>query len=262
MSNYFMNLFGSTSSNSSTNFFSNINIGEYSSITSGAYGKLLRSYYSKVGTDQESSSAASQILNSNSSTFTNSTSTATTVTSNEAKAVKEETDALKESAQALTTTGDKSLFNKKEVTTTDETTGEKSTSMQYDKDKIVSAVKSFVADYNSTLDSVDDLSNSNVSRTASYMTKQTGIYEKSLEKVGITVGTDNTLSVDEDKLKSADMNMVKSLFNGSYSFASQTSQKASQLQQATATAANNSYLYNSTGSYNTTNYYSSFNSYF
>ncbi|WP_167958257.1 hypothetical protein [Anaerosporobacter faecicola] len=258
MSNYFMNLFGNTNSNSSMNFFNNI--GEYSSITNGAYGKLLRSYYSKVGANQESSSAASQILNSNSSTFTNSTSTA--VSSKEAKAVKEETDALKESAQALTTTGDKSLFIKKEVTTTDEKTGEKSTSMQYDKDKIVNAVKSFVTDYNSTLDSVDDLSNKNVSRTASYMTKQTEIYKKSLDKVGITIGTDNTLTVNEDKLKNADMNMVKNLFNGSYSFASQTSQKASQLQQATTIAANNSYLYNGTGSYTSTNFYSTFNRYF
>jgi hypothetical protein len=47
-----------------------------------------------------------------------------------------------------------------------------------------------------------------------------------LSKVGITVGSDNKLTVDEDKFKSADMTTVKSLFTGSGSFGKMTSTSA------------------------------------
>ncbi|WP_310603505.1 flagellar filament capping protein FliD [Anaerosporobacter sp.] len=256
MSGYYLNLFSNnTSSNSTSNstydFFNNI--GQHASIRNGSYGKLLRSYYkADSSSNSDSSSALNSILNSNSST----------VASTTAKEVKEATDNLKKSALALSTSGSKSLFEKKDVTVTDEKTGEKTTTKQYDTDAIVKAVKAFAKDYNDTLSSVSDVTNKNVSRSLSYMTKQTKIYENSLSKLGITVDSDNKLTIDEEKLKKADMNTVKSLFNGSYSFASQVSQKASQLQQTTATASNNSYLYNKSGSYNFNNYSSSYSSYF
>ena len=47
-----------------------------------------------------------------------------------------------------------------------------------------------------------------------------------LSKVGITVGSDNKLTVDEDKFKSADMTTVKSLFTGRGSFGKMTSTSA------------------------------------
>ena len=47
-----------------------------------------------------------------------------------------------------------------------------------------------------------------------------------LSKVGISVGSDNKLTVDEDKLKNADMTTVKSLFEGRGSFGRMTSVSA------------------------------------
>jgi hypothetical protein len=254
MSNFYLNMF----SRSNDNYFNNDifnNIGEYSSVSNGSYRKLLRSYYKKN---------ADNLNNSNSSTSTSQKTdlSKSQVTSTEAKEVKTNTDSLRKSALTLTKTGSKSLFNKKEVTVTDEKTGEKTTTKQYDKDAIVNAVKSFVKDYNETLNTVGSISNKKVARNLSYMEKQTSVYKSSLEKVGITIDADNKLSINEEKLKKADMIKVKSLFNGSYSFAAQTSKKANQLQQTTATAANNSYLYNRTGRFDNNNYYSSFNSYF
>lgn len=248
MSNFYLNMFSNSNNN---NFSNNIfnNIGEYSSVSNGSYRKLLRSYYEM---NDNSSSSLSNKTNLNISQ----------VTSTEAKEVKVNTDSLSKSALALTNTGSKSLFNKKEVTVTDEKTGEKITTEQYDKDEIVSAVKSFVKDYNNTLDAAGNILNRNVSRNVSYLEKQTNIYKNSLSKVGITVDANNRLSIDEENLKSADMLTVKSLFNGPYSFAAQTSRKANQIQQAAATAANNSYLYNNTGRFDSNNYYSSFNSFF
>lgn len=251
MSNFYLNMFSRSNSYNFTNDIFN-NIGEYSSVRNGSYRKLLRSYYYKMEDNSNSSSSVPQKQNSNISQ----------VTSTEAKEVKVNTDSLKKSASALTNTGEKSLFNKKEVTVIDEKTGEKTTTMQYDKDAIVSAVKSFVKDYNDTLDTAGNISDKNVSRKVGYMEKQTNVYKNSLSKVGITIDDNNKLSVDEKKLKDADMIKIKSLFNGSYSFASQTSQKANQIQQAAATAANNSYLYNSRGRFDNNNYYSSFNSFF
>lgn len=248
MSNFYLNMFSNGNNNNFTNNIIN-NIGEFSSVRNGSYGKLLRSYYEM---NENSSSSVTNKPNLNISQ----------VTSNEAKEVKVNTDSLRKSALALSNTGSKSLFNKKEVTVTDEKTGEKITTMQYDKDAIVSAVKSFVKDYNNTLDAAGNILNKNVSRNVSYMEKQTNIYKNSLSEVGITIDANNRLSIDEEKLKNADMTTVKSLFNGSYSFASQTSLKANQIQQAATTAANNSYLYNNTGRFDSNNYYSSFNSFF
>ena len=48
-----------------------------------------------------------------------------------------------------------------------------------------------------------------------------------LKKIGISVGSDNKLTVDEDKLKASDMAVVKSVFKDSGSFGQTISAKAS-----------------------------------
>ena len=44
---------------------------------------------------------------------------------------------------------------------------------------------------------------------AVFMVGQTAIYEKSLAQAGITVGKDHSLSLDTDKLKSANIDTLK-----------------------------------------------------
>ena len=92
------------------------------------------------------------------------------------------------------------------------------------------------------------------------MAKQTAVYTKSLADVGISVNYDNTLSVDKEMLEKADINDLKTLFNGVTSFAYRTSQKADSLGLAAKQSSGTS-LYGSNGSYNSYNYYSSIDSY-
>jgi flagellar capping protein FliD len=83
-----------------------------------------------------------------------------------------------------------------------------------------------------------------------------------LQKVGITVGADGKLSLDEDTFKKADMGTAKSLFNGTGSYGWQVSAQASWIDFAATNEANKANTYNAKGGYG--NNYSSgdiFNTY-
>ena len=60
------------------------------------------------------------------------------------------------------------------------------------------------------------------------------ISEGLLNKVGITIGENNTLSLDEEKFKAANMSDLKALFSGSGSLADRVSQKASTMYNQSA----------------------------
>ena len=81
----------------------------------------------------------------------------------------------------------------------------------------------------------------------------TSANENLLAKVGITVGEDNSLSVDEKKFKSADMTTVKSLFNGNQSYAYRVSAQASLIDFAAESESAKANTYTSAGSYGSTN---------
>lgn len=116
---------------------------------------------------------------------------------------------------------------------------------KFDTDKIADAVGSMVTDYNSTIKAFANSESIPALKTGVSMTETTLAFEKSLNKIGITVNKDNTLSLDKDKLKSSDMYLVKSLSSGSYSYAAKMAEKA----QTVNTAASASYAsaYNKQG---------------
>ena len=122
---------------------------------------------------------------------------------------------------------------------------EKDKDGNYDTDKIADAVSSMVSDYNSTIKAFANSESIPALKTGVSMTETTLAFEKSLNKIGITINKDNTLTLDKDKLKSSDMNLVKSLTSGSYSYASKMAEKA----QTVNTAASASYAstYNKQG---------------
>lgn len=248
MNNYFntgySNLF--SNNNSGLNNLSSL-YGEYASIKSGSYRKLLNSHYAKDSSSSPLSSLSDIGIKKADKTLTS---------------IKKDSDSLSSSANALVVKGSKSLFNKKEIETTDAVTGEKTKSLDYDMEAIVKSINSFVSDYNKVNESSTNTSNINILRNASYMSSQTNAYSKGLASVGITIGFDNKLKVDEDKLKSADISSVKNLFNGTNSFAYRSAQKASQIGQAATKAATSS-TYGSSGKYSSYNYNTSlFNNYF
>ncbi len=237
-----------TGSSSGSSLFSGISFTDYASIRSGSYRKLLNSYYGgSTSTNSTTSDAVSKIVG---------TKTGTNLTS-----VKSNSDELSDASKALYSSGSDSVFTMKEVSSKDATTGEVTNSRQYDRDAINKAVNTFVSEYNDVIEAVDNTESSRVLSTGINMAKQTSAYSKSLAEVGITINYDNTLSVDETKLASADISDLKALFNGVSSFAYQTSQKAGQLGLAAQQSSSASTLYNSSGSYNYYNYFSSINSY-
>lgn len=134
--------------------------------------------------------------------------------------------------------------------------------MDYTKenaDKVASAVKSFVKSYNSMISSTTDSESASISNTSKYLASNTKANASLLKQVGITVGSDNKLSIDSKALESAEMSDLKTLFKGNGSFAGRVSSYATSIYM-TAVASDSS-LYSSSGSIQPINNSSLFNSY-
>ena len=191
-----------------------INFNDYSAIKNGSYRKLVKSYYDL---DKQSSSIKTDTVKKN-EVYTADKSLSQ---------MKVEADELKKSTEALS---DSSLW--------------KQSNGSYDLEKITKAVKTFADDYNDVIDQSAKVSNKDISQYKSWMSSMTNTMSNSLSKVGITVGVDGKLSVDEEAVKKADVKNLKALFSGNNSYASQIEQKASSISSA---ALRNNSLYTSDG---------------
>ncbi len=230
----FQSLPGS-SGNANLNFLS-----DYISIKNGSYGKLMKAYYAKDDASDEVKSVAKE-KKSSISTAKDDTKTLASIQS--------AADGLKESADKLISKGTDSVFKKVDVETKDDF-GFYTTSKDYDKDEIYKSVSSFVDEYNSLLKEAGKSdTNSVINRTKS-LTGITKANEKLLAEVGITIGEDNKLSIDEKAFKEADMNTAKSLFNGNSSYAYRVSAQASLIDFAASTESSKANTYNVTGNFN------------
>lgn len=232
-------LFNSSAPNQGNNSYSWLS--EYANIKNGTYKKVLKAYYAKQSGSTDQASAGKMSKTSKASQD----KTATAMDKVQA-AGKE----LVSSADALVTMGTGNLFKQKEIITTNED-GTQTTEFGYDRDAIYKAVKKFTDSYNALLDasSAKDNQSMNILRQTKNLISQTGKYAKTLGNVGITIGTDNKLSIDEKAFKAADISTVKALFNGNASFASSVSGKASAIAISANSEANKESLYNNTGNY-------------
>lgn len=221
MKNDYSFLFSSLGGSSGSGGLGNLNfLSDYKSIKNGSYGKLLKAYYNKVGNNNAASTSKTETEDKSSKLSTSlAKDSAKTLTS-----INKDANSLKESADALLAKD--SLFAEKEVKTKNDD-GTTTTTKKYDMDAIYKAVSNFVSDYNSLIDTVKKSGSASVQSTASNMTNITSLYSKSLEKVGITVGSDKKLKLDEDAFKAADISKIKSTFNDPHSFANSISSQAS-----------------------------------
>lgn len=230
--------------------FSNISnlsglFGDYAGIKSGSYKKLLNAYYSKV----EGSKEATMEKFSNMTSKVENNASNVEADKDSLKAARSASDALGVSASSLVDKGYKSVFNKKEVETVDDKTGEKIKTYEYDKAKIKEAVSQFVSDYNNMLDKAAETDSTKVMDKTLSMISNTNVYKNSLEKIGITVGSDNKLTIDSEKFESANMTSVKSLFNDANSFGQRTMQKAMQISTEATREHFSASLYTGSGGY-------------
>lgn len=189
-------------------------LSDYASIKNGSYGKLMKAYCARKEAEKKASVSG------------DSAQKLTLMRSN--------ADALKKSAEAL---GDSSLWEKKKVRKKDEETGEEVETEDYDWDAITKAVKSFVDDYNAVVEQAGNSDTQKVLQQAVWMTDTTEKTQKLLSKIGLHIGKGNKLELDEEALKKANINTLKSTFSGRGSFADKVIQKAGSISRAASVAA-------------------------
>lgn len=206
-SNFFNSMLGTSSGNSNNGLMGLLS--DYNSIRNGSYLKLAKHYYSNDSAKQATQKKFSNKMD---------------VTSED-----EITKTASESAWKAITT----LRYEKQYETDDAST-------------VAENVKKFVGSYNNVIESAQKSDSTNVVNSASRLVSQTKNYANALEKIGITVKGDNTLSLDEDVLASADVSDIKKLFSGDFSYGSNTENRLLQLM---SDASGNSVtgLYNTTG---------------
>ena len=119
----------------------------------------------------------------------------------------------------------------------------------YDKDAIYKAVKSFVKDYNKLVDETEDSDTRSILQARKTMINQTKANKTALAAVGITIDSDNNLSIDEEKFKNADMAKVKDLFQGVNSFGDKTKTQITKIDTYAEKEAAKANTYSDTGSY-------------
>lgn len=217
------------------NSLGNLNfLSDYASIKNGSYGKLMKAYYAKDAADKAASTGK------DTETKKKSISTA----ADSAKTLSEiekAADVMKESADSLLVKGSKSVFRKK---------NEKATvSEEYDTDAIYKAVSGFVTDYNDLLSKTSAASSKNLQSKADTLAAVTSANAKLLSRVGITVNSDSSLSLDEEAFKKSDMGTVKNLFGTTGAYGYKVSAQASMIDYTAAKESTKSNTYTANGTY-------------
>ncbi|MBE5925754.1 MAG: hypothetical protein E7270_02160 [Lachnospiraceae bacterium] len=194
-------------------------LSDYYSIRNGSYKKLLTAYYDKLDKGEVES-------------VSNSTSVDSTKTLAQIKSV---TTDLSEATSDLLEKGSKSVFSKKDG--------------EYDMNAIYDSVKNFVDSYNEVIEEGSKASSTSIERSTNNLINTTSANAKNLAKLGIKIGSDDKLTIDEKVFKESSAEAVKSMFNGAGSYAYNVAAKASQMMYNVNTEANKSATYGSSGSY-------------
>jgi len=113
-------------------------------------------------------------------------------------------------------------------------------------------IQEFVSSYNETVDGLKNTESMSALRSGVSMASTTAAFSKSLSGIGISVGADNKLSINEDKLAKASASDVKSVFSGQYSYGSKIADKAGAIDRNAQIQANT--LYNNKGQQNQFNF--------
>lgn len=117
------------------------------------------------------------------------------------------------------------------------------------KEALYKAFNNFVKDYNALINNTAKSKNSNVVNQANYLTGIVSNNRSAFSKLGVTINSDKTLSLDEAKFKDADMSAVKDLYNGAYSVAEKMTDKVNSIYRyATQGETLNKQTYNNGGS--------------
>lgn len=223
-------LFGSGSGSGMNSLYSILS--DRSAIKSGAYKRLLKSYYS---TTQNSSTASGS---------TSSTSNMLDKILEEKKnptVSKDVQEANSNLQTGLSTLKSSVSVLRNEKTYTNTENGQSAA------DKVVSAVKDYVSDYNNVVTAAKGSTLSNKTAYVANMMSSTAANADKLSEIGIRVNSNGTLELNETKLKSADISKVQELFSPE-NVMSYGSMVASRLQFAGASSSTSTAASSSTAS--------------
>lgn len=122
------------------------------------------------------------------------------------------------------------------------------------KDNVYDAFSNFVKDYNALIKNTNDSKNSNVINQANYLKSLVSGNKSAFSRMGVTVNSDKTLSIDETQFKEADMGNVKNLFTGVYSFGEKMTDRINSIYRyASQGESLNNKTYTSQGGYSNVN---------
>ena len=194
MSFLFSGLGSGAAGTAGSNFLS-----DYASIKNGSYGKLMKAYYGNI--------------NSSGSTV----SEGKTKTNNVLEKILEEKKnptVSKEAQEANSnlTSGISNLIKSVSTLQNDATykASEDGTSAA---DKVVSAIKSYVSQYNDVVNAAKNSTLSSKTSHVASMMKGTEANAAKLAEIGIKINRDGTLQLNEGKLKGTDISKVQDLFS-------------------------------------------------
>lgn len=200
-----MSFFGNLSSSSLLGSSSSSSLfslsAEMSMIKSGSYKKLLKAHYSNTSSQSSSSSSSQRsgnpdyILDKLIREKMN-----PTVSEEAAEANSKLTTGLSYLKSSVSTLQNSNTYKDTENGSTAE-------------DKVVSAMKTYVSDYNTTVMAAKKSTLSSKTSYVANMMSSTAKYADQLSEIGVTVKKDGTLQLDEKKLKSADLSKVQDLFS-------------------------------------------------
>lgn len=230
--------------NSDYDFFGNANgsslLSDYALIRNGAYKKLMNAYYG-TGSSTSHSSIKEETV--------------------EEKQEKLNLKSTKTAAEGLKTAAASLRNGKIFEPVKNKETGE----MEINKKKMEESISAFVKSYNETIEATGEVDATSVLRKTLWMIDDVKANAGLLEDAGITIGQDNKLALNTEKLGEAKISTLKSLFSGSGSVADKIMKKASELGRLSDAAVNSvskkGVSYTSKGDYeslNTSTIYDSF----
>lgn len=230
VSNYASNTINSIFNSLGTNQSSGMSslLGDYYAIKNGSYYKMAKKYYAGQVSDTKSASktAADKLKEDDTAAKTTASKSKSSTT----------TATMQAANTAVNSVGkllDDSLYQKTVKTDADGKQVE-----DYDRDAILENLKTFVSDYNSLVKSASSSEQAATVQAGERMTGQTAVYSRALSRIGISIGEDNTLSLDEKKFADADMTDVKSMFTGNVSFGKNIQMKMLQVYSAESVGQN------------------------
>ena len=200
-------------------------LGDYAMIKNGSYGRLMKAYYAEAKSDSTGQSSSTSKSRSSSNVLDKilEEKKNPTVSKEAQKANASLTSGLSSLKTSVSTLQSDGLYK-------DTVNGQSAA------DKVVSAMKAYVSDYNDVVTAAKGSTLTNKTAYVANMMSTTAANADKLAEIGIKVNAKGTLEINEAKLKTADISKVQEMFS-SKDILSYGSTVASRLQYAGATTS-------------------------